>query len=286
MAGSYDLSYFAPKFVVLNDCTETMLKLQRSPLQADVQYWDDTLVDEVQSIRNLLDSAESKSSVDRAVVLDRAEKKLRAAQGTKRSYKMETRLVADPRTKERYENKLSKLSDELACCSNDLKALKSGAQRGELFVGARSGHGGDFNEMTGEEAGDAMINEMNTIQDKTKSSLHNTKKMVAASKEVGEATMEELLRQREQIRNIDNEAMRIEDNLQRADKLIKTFGKRMATDKFIQCFAIINILLLVGVVIYSILKKGSGAEDSRESSPTSPVRMLRGFLLDGEEDMH
>ena len=191
--------------------------------------------------------------------------------------------MADPRTKQMYENKLAKLSDELACCSNDLKALKSGAQRGELFVGAKQRGSSEYGEMTGEEAGDAMIDEMNTIQDKTKSSVQNTKQMVAASKEVGEATMEELLRQREQIRNIDNEAMRIEDNLQRADKLIKTFGKRMATDKFIQCFAIINILLLAGVVIYSILKKGSAEEDPRQNSPTSPVRMLREVLFVDEE---
>ena len=66
--------------------------------------------------------------------------------------------------------------------------------------------------------------------------------------------MEELLRQREQIRTIDNEANRIEDNLQRADKLIKAFGKRMATDKLIQCFACINILLLVGVIVYVVIR--------------------------------
>lgn len=66
--------------------------------------------------------------------------------------------------------------------------------------------------------------------------------------------MEELLRQREQIRTIDQEAMRIEDNLNRADKLIKTFGKRMATDRFIQCFACVNILLLVAVVGYIVFR--------------------------------
>lgn len=190
--------------------------------------------------------------------------------------------MADPKSKQMYENKLLRLSDELAQCSNDLKALKGGAQRGELFVGAKRSSGGEYGEMTGEEAGHAMINEMNSIQDKTKSSLHNTKQMVAASKEVGGATMEELLRQREQIRNIDNEAMRIEDNLQRADKLIKTFGKRMATDKFIQCFACVNILMLVGVVIYSIVRKRSGEEDQSQDSPASPVRMLRGWF--GVED--
>jgi SNARE protein len=138
--------------------------------------------------------------------------------------------------------------------------------------------------MSGEEAGDMMINDMNHIQDKTKSSLHNTKNMVKASKEVGEATMEELLKQREQIRNIDSEAMRIEDNLNRADKLIKTFAKRMATDKFIQCFACVNVLMLVGVVVYSIVKKSGSEGDPTRNSPQSPVRMLRGLLFeDGEE---
>mmetsp|Transcript_4888 Transcript_4888/g.10789 ORF Transcript_4888/g.10789 Transcript_4888/m.10789 type:complete len:261 (-) Transcript_4888:100-882(-) len=256
---------------------------------ADVQYWDDTLTDEVQSIRQLLNTAEGKSNMDKASALDRAEKKLRAANGTKKSYKMETRLVADPNQKRMYENKLSRLSEELSSCANDLKAMKGGMQRGELFVGARgksSRGGGEYGEMSGEEAGDSMLSDMNNIQDKTKNSLANTKHMVAASKEVGEATMEELLRQREQIRNVDNEAMRIEDNLQRADKLIKTFGKRMATDRFIQCFACINILLLVGVVIYTILKKGSLTGGENEGAPASPVggRLLRGLLGEDEEE--
>jgi len=253
---------------------------------ADVQYWDDTLNDEVQSIRQLLQSADGLADRDKASALDRAEKKLRAAQGTKKSYKMETRLVSDPRQRSMYENKLAELSEDMGSCANDLKALKGGMQRGELFIGAKGtggGFSGNDNGMSGEEAGDTMLNEMNDIQDKTKSSLQNTKKMVAASKEVGESTMEELLRQREQIRSIDDEAMRIEDNLNRADKLIKTFGKRMATDKFIQCFACINILLLVGVVVYSIVKKNSSSEDD-ENVPVSPVggRLLRGFL-NGEQ---
>lgn len=253
---------------------------------ADVQYWDDTLNDEVQSIRKLLESADHLSDRDKAAALDRAEKKLRAAQGTKKSYKMETRLVSDPRQRSMYENKLAGLSEELGSCANDLKALRGGMQRGELFVGAK-GTGGGFgenNDMSGEEAGDMMLNEMNDIQDKTKASLHNTKKMVAASKEVGESTMEELLKQREQIRTIDDEAMRIEDNLNRADKLIKSFGKRMATDKFIQCFACVNVLLLVGVVVYSVLSNRDSSSDDTENVPVSPVggRLLRG-LLDGEQ---
>lgn len=250
---------------------------------ADVQYWDDTLADEVSSIQQLISDAERISDgMKKASTLDRAEKKLRAANGTKKSYKMETRLVADPNQKQRYENKLARLSEDLARCANDIKAMKGGMQRGELFVGARGTSSNlSGGEMTGVEAGDMMIGEMNHLQDKTKESLSNTKRMVAASKEVGEATMEELLRQREQIRNIDNEAMRIEDNLQRADKLIKAFGKRMATDKLIQCFACVNILLLAGVIVYLVIKDRVKPADA--GAPANPVgggRMLRGWLYD------
>ena len=60
----------------------------------------------------------------------------------------------------------------------------------------------------------------------------------------------------------------------------------MATDKFIQCYAIINILLLAGVVIYSILKKGSSDGVPAQNSPTSPVRMLRGLLYENDEEAH
>mmetsp|Transcript_19209 Transcript_19209/g.40053 ORF Transcript_19209/g.40053 Transcript_19209/m.40053 type:complete len:90 (-) Transcript_19209:47-316(-) len=42
--------------------------------------------------------------------------------------------------------------------------------------------------------------------------------------------------QRDQIKDITEEVMQIEDNLSRADKLIKTFDRRMGIDKFKQCF--------------------------------------------------
>lgn len=105
--------------------------------------------------------------------------------------------------------------------------------------------------------------------------------MVAESKETGMATLEELERQRGQIENIDREAMRIEDSLARADKLIKTFGRRMATDKFIQCCAVFNLLLVVGVILYSVFKGGSLTGSRSTGDPESPVRHLMTMFLRG-----
>ena len=42
--------------------------------------------------------------------------------------------------------------------------------------------------------------------------------------------------QRQQMNTTDQNVERVENNMNRADKLIKIFGKRMATDKLIRCF--------------------------------------------------
>merc|ERR1712029_932718 len=120
------------------------------------------------------------------------------------------------------------------------------------------------------------------LQDKTQDALGNTRNMIAASKEVGVATLEELQRQREVIQNIDKEADRMGDNLARAEALVKQFGKRMASDRFIQCFSLLNCLLLVGVVIWAILRNRAGELFGQPDAPANPVgnRMLRGLSHD------
>merc|ERR1719231_1704089 len=87
-------------------------------------------------------------------------------------------------------------------------------------------------------------------------SVDHTIQMIEASKEVGQATLEELNRQREQISTISDSVAGIEDNLTRADKLIRTFGKRMATDKCIQVFTIINLIMVIVIVVYAVITKG------------------------------
>ena len=209
---------------------------------------------------------------ERDAALSQAEERLRSAKGTKRSYKMETRLVQDVKKRRKLEKRLQKLDQELKALNADLKALKAEADRGELMgAGGGGGAGGADEDPT--KAGTDMLNEASRLQDKTQDSLTNTKAMIAQSKEVGVSTLEELQRQREVLNNIDKEADRMDDNLARSEALIKNFSKRMAGDKFIQCFAVVNCLLLIGVVVYVVINKG---KDDDDSGPDSPVRMLRG----------
>jgi SNARE protein len=236
------------------------------------------LTEEIEGIQSILDGVPSLSSaMERASAMEEADGRLRGATGTKRSFKMEIRLVQDINERRRLEGRLQKMDQELRTLKADLKALQADENRGQLFVGGGGG-GGEDGEMDPTMAGSNMLNEAKALQDKTQDSLVNTRNMIAASKEVGVSTLEELQRQREVINNIDRETDRLEDNLARAEALMKQFGKRMAGDKFIQVFALINCCLLCGVVIWAIMKKGSILPPPE---PANPVRrLLRG---DNEE---
>ena len=132
---------------------------------------------------------------------------------------MEIRLVQDVNQRRKYESRLASLDQQLQTLVADCKAIEAENNRGELFVGGEDGNV-DTNGMSGEEAGDRMLREASALQDKTQDSLANTKQMIAQSKEVGMATLEELERQRGVLENIDREVDRVDDNLARAEKLV------------------------------------------------------------------
>lgn len=249
--------------------------------QADIQYWDDTLNEELEVIQSMVDDIPKlPAGLEKSAAIERCRAKVRSAGGTKRSFKMEIRLVQDVSQRRKYEGRLTALDQMLKALQADCKALEGETARGELFVEADeqfaagnlngNGHGPD-----GVKAGDNMLKEAHGLQNKTQDSLANTRTMIADSKEVGASTLEELERQRQVITNIENDIDRVDDGLARAEVLLKQFGKRMASDHFIQCFAVINVLLLVGVLIYAIAKgKSLGGGNSTPPNPGGATRLL------------
>mmetsp|Transcript_4106 Transcript_4106/g.6867 ORF Transcript_4106/g.6867 Transcript_4106/m.6867 type:complete len:266 (+) Transcript_4106:110-907(+) len=239
---------------------------------ADVQYWDDILTSEIDEIHQLMDEIPSMTDHDdKASAIGQAESKLKSASKTKKTLKMETRLVTETQTRKTYESRLTRLGEDLSHLKADLSALKQDFQRESLMDGG--GDGDEFSPTTedGQKAGDNMLGDANRLQDKTQESLDYTKQMVAESKDTGLSSLEELKRQRETLNRIDVETDRIDSALDVAEKLVKNFGKRMASDRFIQCFAVLNVLLLVGVILYAILSGKSLGGSSGEGAPENPI---------------
>uniref|UniRef100_A0A7S1FMQ8 t-SNARE coiled-coil homology domain-containing protein n=1 Tax=Corethron hystrix TaxID=216773 RepID=A0A7S1FMQ8_9STRA len=214
----------------------------------DIEYWRDSFQSELSTLPEIIrdiDRVRKKGPYAIQSAIRNAEDQLKKCSNIQKSYKLELRLmVGMPVEKKKYENDLQELENELRECNDKLDDAKARAQRSELMSGANN-EGPDP-----ERDGDQMLMEAGKIQDKTKESLMTTQNLIHESKEVGVTTLEELNRQRNQIVRVTDDVMAIEGELARAEKLIKTFGRRMATDKFIQCFTCVNILLLLGVVCF------------------------------------
>eukprot|EP00518_Triparma_eleuthera_P003232 CAMPEP_0182463850 /NCGR_PEP_ID=MMETSP1319-20130603/8011_1 /TAXON_ID=172717 /ORGANISM="Bolidomonas pacifica, Strain RCC208" /LENGTH=241 /DNA_ID=CAMNT_0024663439 /DNA_START=56 /DNA_END=778 /DNA_ORIENTATION=+ len=230
----------------------------------DINFWDESLTTELASIESVLRSLSRQSGSDRASALSSLDSSLSRSSNLLKSFKMETRLIKDGVQRRSYEAKHDDYEKRVKALRGEVKWARTEGNKKELFGGMTG------EPMSGQEEGDSMLRQANDLQDKTEQSLQHSKQMVDATKEVAVATLEELHRQRDQIKDITEEVMQIEDNLSRADKLIKTFGRRMATDRFIQCFACVNVLLLVGVIVYAVVTKDDGNNNNDTASPDQP----------------
>ena len=126
------------------------------------------------------------------------------------------------------------------------------APAGDLQWAKTEGSGGeggpkDINEMTAGE----IIQEGAKIQDKSKAAVDRMKRQIEESKQVGAETAQKLKGQTEQLKNIDQDIMKVKSNLKRADLLLRAFMRRMATDKIVMVFM---CLIFIGIITIIICK--------------------------------
>jgi hypothetical protein len=63
---------------------------------------------------------------------------------------------------------------------------------------------------------------------------------------------------------------KIEGDLKRADKIMRAFMRRMATDKLVLCFILLIIIGIITIIAWQATKKGS----TPAPSPTPASRRL------------
>lgn len=89
----------------------------------DFSYWNNAFVNDINAIQRLLDLSERTSHP--RPLLDDARLKLRSAQQTKRSFKLECHLIANPTQRNRYETQLAEWEGTLQTLSNHPQFLTS-----------------------------------------------------------------------------------------------------------------------------------------------------------------
>jgi len=98
----------------------------------------------------------------------------------------------------------------------------------------------------------AVLDEGRVIQEDDLNRLHGITQTIAKTQEIGSETLSTMQKQREQIVNIDRGVDEVSSNIKLANRQLRVFVRRMATDKIIMGFL---FLIFVGVVFIIIWKK-------------------------------
>jgi hypothetical protein len=241
-------------------------------MSSDIEFWLAEYTKEVDALASLTVNLKSLSNSGNAKAtgtsLSECELKINKIKEVRKSFSLELRLVKDRGQKAEYDAKAKVLDDRANEYTKMIKDVKHQQQKADLVGSPTSTMGAPNPYETQGKNNDDLLTGANKIQDLTVESLVRTAAMIEASKDVGEQTLEELRRQKEQIKNIEAEVQVIDSNLQRAEKLILNFGRRMATDKLIQGFATVNILIMLGLILYVAI---SGKSLSASTGTTSYV---------------
>mmetsp|Transcript_18761 Transcript_18761/g.28109 ORF Transcript_18761/g.28109 Transcript_18761/m.28109 type:complete len:213 (-) Transcript_18761:168-806(-) len=205
----------------------------------------------MEEIRKILSSI-SNTQIDhnRNVEIAAAEKKIRNVKGDCNSFKNEIRTITDSRERARYTKDLENYKQSLSKLIVDYQLLQGKVPKGWNF---------SETPLDNINNGHRTLSNAKNMQDTTQDALDNIKQMNLEAKCAVLSALEILEAQGDQINNVGESTKNLESNLVRADKLIKLFGRRMTTDKLIRCFACVNAILIVGVIIYAILRRTKNA---------------------------
>lgn len=88
------------------------------------------------------------------------------------------------------------------------------------------------------------------VQEKSQIATGRIKQALEQTIEIGTVTASELKRQGEQIKNVQNNVNIVDNNIKRANKQLKVFMRRLATDKI---FIVFIFLIVIGIILAIVL---------------------------------
>ncbi|VBB17939.1 hypothetical protein YASMINEVIRUS_402 [Yasminevirus sp. GU-2018] len=101
---------------------------------------------------------------------------------------------------------------------------------------------------------DAVLQKALKVQDASITSTNNMLRQVEEARNIGANTLARLGDNTDRLRQIENGLDEVDDNLKIASKQLRSFGRRIATDKIIMCLACLVIVGIVSVVTLSLLR--------------------------------
>ncbi|KAE9023718.1 hypothetical protein PR003_g11629 [Phytophthora rubi] len=214
---------------------------------AEISYYDADLSDAIEKLNDLMGKVAKAPPGVRPEMLAMADVKLKEMMELKKGFQLALRQAPRDQVvafREKFEEHCARVEE----LSSEFRWAKAEQERNGLFGDRAAASAGA--RVTNGLGNKELLDKTVDIQSKTEQSLMSTAKMVEQSKEVAAATAEVLRGQREHIVEITDAVMGIEDSLQRADRLIRSFARRMATDRVILLFTFLVIVGIAGIVGY------------------------------------
>lgn len=98
-----------------------------------------------------------------------------------------------------------------------------------------------------------LIDAAKQVQEETKASTQRTRQVLDQTIEIGQVTSVTLKEQSEQLGRVDDQLDVLESNLKRADKQIRIFLRRMATDRMILSIVAMVVFALIAAVAVAVI---------------------------------
>ncbi|KAI9190368.1 hypothetical protein H9P43_001802 [Blastocladiella emersonii ATCC 22665] len=225
--------------------------------------YDEQLSEIVEAMKNSLENEVSKlMGPARLEKCEYLKNRLNRGRQLVKSINVELReLPPDKRTiwvekAKAYDGQLNKLQQDLNWA---VTSAERDGQAGRVVKGV--------DEMTAKEMTQAALE----TQAQSLQSTARTKAVIATTIQMGTETFDVLKQQTEQIQGINDKVDQVESNLKRADKQLRAFLRKMATDRIIMIFVFLIVLGIVGAILIRVFdpkgKLGQQVVSTLQSNP-------------------
>ncbi|KAJ1554778.1 hypothetical protein HK405_004093 [Cladochytrium tenue] len=219
---------------------------------SEIEEFDEQMQELVEGIRRVLDkelpALKGQERIERCSYL---RNRLVRARQVHRSIVVEIRDLGDQAKAGEWEARARDYDATIARLAADVEWAETSAR----------GPPGGPDAVRKKELDDMTPKEITTqalvVQRETMEATTRTKRVVEQTIEIGAAVNTELKKQGEQIHHIADAVDQVESNLTRADKQLRVFMRRMASDKIFLAFILLVVVgIIVAIILYILKKKG------------------------------
>ncbi|KXS11600.1 hypothetical protein M427DRAFT_114811 [Gonapodya prolifera JEL478] len=210
---------------------------------SDLDDYNDELTDLLNQIRDCLANEVSKlRGAERMEKCSYLRNRVQRAKNVLRSLTVESRGLP-PEQKMSWDTKTRDYEEQVRQLQKDVEWAETSAERDDL--GQKP-----MEQMNAREMTQAGIG----IQGKSLASTARTKHVIEETINIGMEVNEALKRQTEEIKKIDDGMDQVGSNLKRAEKQLRVYMRRLATDKIFMVLIFLIVLGILGAILVNFLK--------------------------------